>query len=110
KNAGRQFLNLIRTTDTGSLSFPTIFPSSINQSSGMTINWDGRTLDSNERLFLVVNDMVHEPVYKELIEGVWMYGSGDLSNLTPGTVKISLELMKTLPVQQADTNSSGRME
>ena len=110
KNAGRQFQNIVRTTDTNSLSFPTVFPQSINQNSGMTINWDGRTLDTNERLFIVVNDMVHEPVYKELTGGVWMYGSGDLNNLTPGDVKISLELLKTLPLQSADTNSSGRME
>ncbi len=110
KNAGRQFLNTIRTTDTNSLSFPTIFPSNINQNSGMTINWDGRTLDTNERLFIVVNDMVHPPVYKELIAGVWQYGSGDLTNLTPGDIKVSLELLRTLPLHQADTNSSGRME
>lgn len=110
KNAGRQFLNMVRTTDTNSLSFPSIFPASINQNSGMTITWDGRALFSDERLFLVVNDMVHAPVYKELTNGLWMYGSGDLNNLTPGDVKVSLELLKTLPLHQADTNSSGKME
>ncbi|MBL7718278.1 MAG: hypothetical protein JNL72_05525 [Flavipsychrobacter sp.] len=109
KNSGYQFLNEINVSDTTSVSFPTVFPNSINRTSGMTVDWDGPALDTNEMLLLVVNDEVHLPVEKPLVNNRWIFTSNDLNNLTPGdNVKIRLEMIRTLPIQASDSNGSGR--
>lgn len=107
KNSGIQFLNTIKLTDTSDAQFPTVFPSSINRSSGMSVDWDGKPVDTNERLLLIIDDAVHEPVGKYYANGQFIFTSSDLINLNPGDVAIRLERIKTLPIQAADSNASG---
>lgn len=113
KNAGKQIQNIIRTTDTSDISFPTIFVTSVDRNSGQTISWDGRTInDSTEKLFMVIDDLdpMHPPIYKQLIGGKWIFNSSDLSQLNPGNVIMRLELLKTMPLMQTDSSAGGRME
>jgi hypothetical protein len=111
KNAGKQYQNIIRTIDTSDVSFPPIFPSSINRNTGQTIDWDGREInDSTERFFMIIDDLVNPPVYKEYANGKWSFGSGDLLHLNPGEVYMRLELQKTMDLQQTDSSGSGRIE
>lgn len=108
KNAGRQFLNTIKIADTSDAQFPTVFPGSINKNSGMIVDWDGKPVDTNERLVLVIDDKVHTPVSRYYNNGQFIFTSGDLVNLTPGDVIIRLERFKYLPLQSADDSSSGQ--
>ena len=110
KNSGYQFQNTVYLSDTSDVDFPSVFPTSINKSSGITVDWDGRVLDSNEKLLLIVEDLTHLPVYKNLVGNQWTFNSTDLLNLTPGTVKIKLERFRILPLQNPDSNSSGRRQ
>ena len=108
KNAGEQFLNAIRITDTSDAEFPSVFPSSINKNSGMVVDWDGKPVDdATEKMFLVVDDGVHTPVPRQYNNGQFIFTSGDLTNLTPGDVTIRLERFKYMPLQQADDSVSG---
>jgi hypothetical protein len=110
KNAGAQFLNVLRTTDTSDAQFPTVFPSAINKNSGMAVDWDGKPVDTlTERLVLIIDDNVHTPVYRYYSMGKFVFTSGDLINLNPGDVKISLEREKTYSLQTSDPGSTGGM-
>jgi hypothetical protein len=113
KNAGEQLQNTIYTTDTSDVSFPPIFPTSINRNSGQTIDWDGREIvDSIETFFMIIDDLdpTHKPVYKQYANGKWIFNSGDLLHLNPGEVIMRLELVKKMPLQRVDSSASGRME
>lgn len=110
KNSGYQFQNTVYISDTADVAFPSVFPTSINKSSGVTVDWDGRPLDSNEKLLLIVDDLAHLPVYKNLVGNQWTFNSTDLLNLNPGTVNIKLERFRILPLQNPDSNSSGRRQ
>jgi hypothetical protein len=107
KNSGYQFLNTIKITDTSDAQFPSVFPTSINKASGMTVDWDGKPVDSNERLLLIIKDDAHAPVERYYANGKFIFTSGDLNTLTAGDVKISLERIKTLPIQSSDSAASG---
>ena len=107
KNKGKQFPNAITIGDTSDINFPTVFPSSINKSSGATIVWDGKPVTGNETILLTLNDGTHPPVYKYYDNGNFYITSTDIMNLTPGMITISLDRIKPMDLQSADPGAGG---
>lgn len=112
KNSGTKINNGVSLTDIGNTDFATGFPTTASKSSGLTFNWTGSPVATDETLNITISrpdsgSSAMKTFTATNSSYTVNFTTADMVNVKPGQLTVELSRSRELPLDNKDGTSSG---